>query len=340
MTGKNHIDNAADASFALTLFRALAILLSCGIALSVAIGLRGVLSEDGGLSGWIIPIAVSAVLGAVLAGLWHVALGMAQRVRGGDTAAFWTTIGVAVALTAVQAATSMPFLASAIGGHTAVRHHQERVLNALDSAVNAVAGVQAEQAAMDAAFGREADRLTGLRNDEIAGRGPSGQAGDGPVASMIAAAISELLRAGEGRKADAGQVDRLLKSARGAIALSRDASRAGNEAGFVGAVSAARAALVEAMEAVAAGNGGFSFSAASLPQIQAAQDRLNAVTRNLAARGLPLRLPEYEALSRPAAVLTYPEAVPLAWSVAVAVDALALVMLLVLLFSRRVRSEP
>lgn len=316
----------------------LAILLCCAVALSVAVGLRGIFATEGGLTAWLVPVVVAVVLGALLAGLWHMALDTAAAVDVQDPVRFWTVLGLGGGITAIAAMTSMPFLASAIGGAEAVRHHQERTIAVISFAAEDLGETVRRQQRLQDALDGERQGLTELLAREITGRGPSGQAGRGPVAEAISAAVQAFAGAGQSAQTSARAVDVQLQEVRAQLGAARAAAAAGNESAFVASIEAARAGVADIRGRLDHASLVLpDFSLSPLAELRAAGSRLNG-TLSLLPGVAAMPLPAYEAMSRPRAVLTYPEAVPLAWSVAVALDVLPLVLLVMLVMTGRMSS--
>lgn len=323
----------------LRLTQILAIIMSVGIGLSVCVGLRGVLADDGGLSGWVVALAVSSILTGVLGSLWHIILSAAARLRADDSEAFWTVVALGAALTVVQAATSLPFLASAIGGGDAVRHHQERALSALSSHANGIVLHDGQRQQVEAAIAAEIRQLTALYEREVAGRGPSGQAGIGTVARSIAETKNQLAGTSERLRLVSSELTMALAQVQANIAAARAASAASNEAAFVSSYEAARTGLADAR-----GRQSSALSSIIGPAAGALPELRDTMARVMSAGRVPTGtaqapLPEYVAISRPRAVLSYPDAVPLAWSVAIAIDLLPLLMLVLLILAGRVSQD-
>lgn len=320
----------------LSFLQTLIVILAIGLGVTVAVGLRGVLAEDGGFTSWLVPIVFAAILSTLLAGLWHVTLRMVSRINPHDAKEVWTAIGYALALTAAHAATSMPFLASAIGGRDAIRHHQDQSINALIVAADTIAATRDAQARLQRGVSRQHERLRQLLELEVAGAGPSRQEGFGPVARSIQEAADILTGASRSIESHAGLFDAELVAARSAIEAARQASLAGDKERFSEHFAAARSLLATLAGKVRPhAEFGYDFSGSPLSDIRDVGVDLGLLVQQLGMGAPRIVLPVYEPISRPVAVLTYAEAVPLAWSVAIAADALPLAVIVLLILFRQ-----
>lgn len=323
----------------LTLFRNLAIFASIGIGISVWLGLREMLASEGGLAAWVIPTALAAVLSAAMVGLWHAVLGYGARTDPYNSEKFWSVLALGLVLTTAQAATSMAFLTSAIGGQEVVQHHRNQHLNALEQAANQIATAASGASTLQSALGSETQNLLGLLADELIGNGPSGVAGDGPMAGLIRGGIAALTQAQQGTESRSGATDNVLEEARAQIASAREANALDEESAFFDAATAAARGLTEAASSLSRqGELTLNFAASDVAQLRALQDRLTRIAGAIPGQ-IRVTLPDYTPISRARAALTYADVIPLAWSTAIAIDALPLIMLVVLLFAKRIKRE-
>lgn len=313
----------------------LVILLALGLGVTVAVGLRGVLSDEGGFVSWLVPIVFAAVLSTILAGLWHVTLRMALTINPRDPQQLWTVIGYALALTCVHGATSMPFLASAIGGRDAVEHHQMEAVTALSLAADTISANAEARERISSALTGEAEELGRLLAQEVGGLGQSREPGFGPLARQIEQAMRALQDGGDSFDGQSALLGAQIAAARDHVTYARDASALGDHETFAAHFGEARSLLgTAASQGETTFDPSYNFAGSGIPGVRAVAPRLDRLIRENSLGGTRVLLPVYEPLSRPVAVLTYPEAVPLAWSVAIAADFLALGAVALLLLFR------
>ena len=326
---------APELSRTLALLQTLVNILAIGLGVTVAVGLRGVLADEGGFTSWLVPIIFAAILTAVMAGLWHVTLKMAATVNPQDPKQLWTVIAFALALTAVHGATSMPFLASAIGGADAVRHHQERTLAQLSVAADTIQANAEARSTVRAGLASQTEVLRRLLDQEITGSGPSGTSGFGPIATQIQAALNALIRSGERFDGNSGMLLSQIAVVRDNIAAARDASLMGDEQTFIERIGASRAILSSAVREVGGQvSSAYDFGSSPIAQVRTVGERIARLQLAGGIGSERVVLPVYQPVSRPEAVQRYPEVVPLAWSVAAAVDILGLIAVAAIMLLR------
>ena len=154
---------------------------------------------------------------------------------------------------------------------------------------------------------------------------------------MIRDALTALTDAGRSRDGDERVFGMDLAAVRAEISRARAASQAGETERFAAYVGQIRSDLL-ALKARANQTVmlGYDFTGSSIPEIRAVGASLAQLRQYANAAARPSGAPGYEPISRPVAVLRYPEVVPLAWSVAIAADLLPLAALVLLILRRRV----
>lgn len=309
---------------------------ACGLGVTVAIGLRGIFSVEGGFTGWLAPLVFALVLTTILAGLWHATINMVGQIDAKDMKQVWTAVGFALLLTTFHGATSVPFLASAIGGGEAIRRHQERALGTLSEAADQIAATTKYRETLRAGLTRQKDVLGQFLGAEIAGEGASRAVGFGPKAREVEAAIDALTRSLREIQGSSSAFEADLLTARSEIDLARREALIGDSARFADHHGRARTILSKlSTDAGGLPTLGFDFAGSSIAGVRDVGAELNLLLQDTRQTSGPIRLPAYAPISKPVAVLTYPDVVPLAWSVAIAADFLPLAVILLLIIMRR-----
>jgi len=331
-------ERAPDSPY-LGLARGLAIVASVGIGFASFWGLRSVLAAHGGLSSWLVPLAFAVALTALLAGAWHMLLGLGAR-RRGDTAGLSLVIGMGVALTAVQIATSSWFLATAVGGAAAVQHHQMLTLEHYDLAAADAMQRNAHARQIGDRVAQARSEMEQLSRCEVVTGCVSGVPTRGPVVRELERAVENLAML---ERRAAGSVERRAAEvafAMDGIAAARTAARDGDEDAFTKHIAAASAALVAARETSA---GAMVTALPSNSAWEAVRDvyrRLKAATSHPAMSKPMPAMPGYVPMDAASATIAYAEAVSFAWGVAIAVDALPLALLLILILAAHGGDRP
>lgn len=309
-----------------------------GLGVTVAVGLRGIFAVEGGFTGWLVPIAFAVVLTTLLAGLWHITLEWVSRMDADDNKQVWTALAFAGLLMAVHGATSVPFLASAIGGGDAVRHHDERHLSALSVAADNIGTAVNGQARLQSGLARQRANLEDLLAAEIAGDGVSGISGFGPVARDIQDALNAVSRSGRASGGQSRAFRTRLQAARTELDAARRASLSGDRIAFAEKVVTARSLLSELSTTQGLGVPvEYDFAGSDLAALQGIGTDLRFLLAQDDAVTPRVSLPTFEPMSKPVAALTYPEQIPLAWSVAIAAEILPLAIVLLLILYRRMQ---
>lgn len=321
----------------LRLARILALIASILVGVAAFWGLRHIVGENGGLSSWLVPAVVSAALVAMLAGAWHILFGHAVTSDQTDIG-LPLVIAAGVGLTAIHIATSSWFLATEIGGRSALEHHRALALNALTAAASYLSGQSERDRAVLAAANQAHGSIDRLLGCEIRNGCISGLIGRGRVAQEVERALGALSDHRRDLEATLNRRPTLLEEVRAQIETARQALYAQDGNAFDRAVNAAIAGLGTAQAVdpsrVLADIGGVS----RLSAVNGAISSLSSVLNNTQF-GAPIDVPLYIPMDRATAVIDYAEEIAFAWAVAVAVDSLPLVLLFLLLLGRHLEGR-
>ena len=320
----------------LRLAQKLALLFAGLIGLSAFWGLRQILAPEGGLSSWLIAGCLALVLAAVLAGAWHILLNVAvrRRLRGVVLALL---IGGGLGLTAIQIATTSWFLATALGGQTAVQAHRTAMLNDLGDVLSDLLGRNERERALLSAMSQAGSALDSLLECERREGCVSGVSGNGPVARDLTRVRDSF--EGQQRELEAALERRpaLLAGVREQIERARQAALDGDGRAFGAAVNAALSGLSTAGSAEPLRMIGSVQDGSDLPQVQAILARLRATVGTYEEFGTRPALPAYAPMDRASAVIAYADDITFAWVIAVVADCLPAALLLLILLAAHLR---
>ena len=236
-------------------------------------------------------------------------------------------------------ATSVWFLSTGLGGHQALQEHQNLYLSDVQVVAGAMSAVHASQAPSLDRFAQAERQLQDLLDCEIGGGCISGRPGDGDVADQVRRALrlfnGQRERITNAQSAGPEMVAEIMMM----IDAARHAAREGDHAVFeqlAARISANLRATGGISTDVTFGPmNGFS----SIPEVQ---DILRGLQSSLSGpsilTGMP-QVPEYEPMDPARAVWVYADRVPFAWAVAVAVDSLNFLLLLLMVFSKHLKSR-
>lgn len=323
-------DNQRVTQSSVRLARALALIGSLAAGLAVFWGLRDILAPEGGLSSWAIPVAAATALACLLAGGWHMILGSAAEAKGHHAV---VVLGLGTILTAITIATSAWWLATALGGSSAVRHHQQQVFSEVERASSSILDAleperQIIVAVQGIRSGYEKLALAEQRHGVLSGR-----PGRGPVFEEVNDVARALLVIEQTMIGVFDQRNATIVAVRESL---RNASRASTlgENTIVGEM------VMKAINQLADARRMSVLELASTVQVipvTSSADRLKEL-ENL-TRGIPelarklgqnqqiVEMPNWEPVSRSEAVVRYADNVSLAWIVAVSLDLLPLLLL-------------
>ncbi|WMS43116.1 hypothetical protein RDV64_01545 [Acuticoccus sp. MNP-M23] len=304
------------------------------IGLTSFFGLRHVLGSEGGMSAWIIPLALAVALALTLAGAWHVLLATAARSPENRPKHSWL-LASGCGLVVAHVLTSSLFMATAIGGATALQHHRYQTLNDLTAAASSLAEKSERDRALRGELVQAQTAIDGLISCEVREGCLSGTPGSGTVTRGLEQVARSFQAQAQEFDTSLARRPTLLAQVREQIERARRANLRGDEDNFGAAINAASNGL-RAAEGLNAQSLMAGFATTSrIPQVEQIFSRLRNATTGGLDLSAPVEVTAYEPLDRSAAVMRYAEKVPFAWGVAIAVDALPLALLILLILSVR-----
>lgn len=246
----------------------------------------------------------------------------------------------AALLTGATLAISPPFIASAIGGDAAQRHHKEAHLAATTEVLAALEGQMSGSNTGVISLTQVRQELIGLYNCEVQIGCLSGRGGGAGQASR---AVQQILQSFSAAQDGAvGNVDdqrALLVQAQVQIELARQAIRSNDDEAFSEAASIAHSALSRVQPSADAAVIDTSvLSNSTYPQIAALGRRLSEDGNNPQI-ALPKAVPTYVPMDDYEATVAYADKVYTAHLLAIAVECLPFVMFLLLLLSAQLRKS-
>ncbi len=299
----------------------------CGLAFFL-----GTLPDSGNPLDYLLPVASAAALAVGLASAWHYVLGIAAYSEG-ELHRQAVAVGFGVALFLFGCASSAWFLASKIGGESALASYRLGYLARLDAAADTVAANAAAEAEIIAAIQAGANDLDALADAEGSTGVKSGRVGHGVVwatlknaATSLSASASALERKAADRRDELSRATDALDDARKAVAA-HDAAQF-QESASRAADRIKAASKLNLAASVAALGVGLSRDYAGAAINEALADVANAA-RRVAENRRAVTVPDFQPVDTREAVRLNPPA--LAWLAAVAVEALPLAMLGILL---------
>lgn len=317
----------------LALARALCLVAAVAVGLAVWTGLATALAQESLAVRILVPLAASVTLTTLLAGSWHILLGAAATARGGRLA---VVLGLGAALVALAIATSSWWLATALGGGAALRHHRAAAVAVLEATGRAVLDAATPELQLLRQVEAAAEGYGALAAREAEGGVRTGRKGRGPVARELEDVAAAFAAQAAAMRELAGQREARLAAMAAAL---RRAVAAEEETAFVTALAEAHALVAEA-ERMRATDLAMAGSVqlpglSATPELGRLAEAVTATAARIARERPPVAMPGYVPLTRSEAVLVHADAVPAAWMVAVALDALPLLLLAILVVARR-----
>ena len=304
---------------------------ACLVAIALGLGSYNDITSSDGPANFILPFAIAIVVAGGLGAGWHVVFAMAAQAITIQAKSIAFAIGIGLMI--IGMGTSAWFLASKIGGSTAIQTHQTRYLGDIKEAEKRVG----ENFAKESAILQKAKQGVAKLEADAFGEGKYGtftnKAGfKGVYISLKNAAEALLGVQGSLKKLDSKR-RRLMNGARREV---DDAARAISErdgVNFRKSVSRAAALLADAdsirLSSVVAGLALGSAPGDAGKAILTTQGGISDKADEIEAELLPVSIPIYLPMDAKTAVTTYPA--PLPWLMAILLEGLPLLMLGLLL---------
>jgi hypothetical protein len=312
-------------------------------------GLRDAMGGAGAAEGVIVPLVMSVAVAVGAWTLWRQLLLLACRSMVAHRRMLLLSLGLSLAL--VIAALSSWWIAAAIGGQDALRHHEHEHLQALRHALDDAHRQRLREQELVPVLRRVAAALHMEAENERDGHGESGKPGHGPVARAARDAASDFGDLATRVEDAVDQANRLQRAAAEQMELVQhriaDLGPAAMQAEIVGVTGQVNRVVGElqtghvapAVErfGVVIGEGGPGISSEQRDAFRGLNVRLekHTATAHAAARQLgdakrAVVVPPYQLTNTALAVWNRAHVVPGACIVGVAVDLLPFVLLLVL----------
>jgi hypothetical protein len=301
---------------------------------AVALGTYPEALAEGGAN-VVLPLGAAAVLGIGLGTAWHFILGIASHAEKGETHKKALAACLGAVLCGVGFGTSAWFLASKIGGASAVQSVRLEHVRKLSDGLNVAALNAGSEQGLIASLDGGASALKSSAAREAKGTGASGRVGEKAVYEslmILAESISDTANAmRDGKK----RRDDLLASGERNIAEAAKAATAGSDGtAFQQAATRAGRAIADADNIHLrdyAGNigGGVVVAAKARPIVDDVISRMKQALDRAEDSRRPLALPVFVPVTAKEAVILNPP--PLAWIAAGVIEFLPLIGLSILL---------
>lgn len=320
-----------------------ALLSSGAMSSAVFFLIRETLGPQGSLAGLVLPPVAALSLFTLLGISWHLVLSQTSDT---DGARLPTLVGIAVVLTGFGIATSSWALATQFGGEMALTVAENKVIEAHENALRVVEEHAAAEDMLVSISAAAATEFGSSAEKELLEGIISGLAGDGLIFRMLFGSGNSLKALNEELQQAVSDRNALLRQAKEALTEARKFSTGGDRLGVAEALSDARSAIHSA-DLIRLGPLAIRAGSISVPSQATADDLRRTIARfvteasRLEQRRPGVALPEaVRPISRSEAVIDYWEHVRAAWYMAVALDALPLMLVAGLLFASRGRALP
>ena len=323
----------------LGLARIVGIAAACLVALALGLGSYNDITSSDGPANFILPFAIAIVVAGGLGAGWHVVFAMGAQAN--TTQAKSIAFAIGIGLMIIGMGTSAWFLASKIGGSTAVGTHQTLHLGELKEAEKLVG----ENFAKEIVILQKAKQGVAKLEADAFGEGKYGtftnKAGFKGVYISLKNAAESLLGVQRSLKKLDNKRRRLLNGARREVDQAARAISERDGANFRKSVSRAAALLADAdsirLSSVVAGLSLGSAPGGAGKAIQTTQGSISDKADEIEAELLAVSIPIYVPMDAKTAVTTYPA--PLPWLMAILLEGLPLLMLGLLLALPAVRDR-
>jgi hypothetical protein len=322
------------------LARAATLTTSGAAAFAVGLGISADAFASGGAY-IALPFVAAAVVAILLSAGWHVAIDYTAHAREVHERAI--AFGFGVALFLIGVGCSAWFLASMLGGNAALQAQQHEHLTRLTAAMDIAAANAASERNILSALDSAAGNLDKTANAEGANGIISGKVGQKVVFTALKNAAASMASMRAALEAKGQERDELLNRARDEIQEATRASAAHDIARFqestANAANAIAAANAIRFAPALAGLGNGLATNQARAVIDEAVGNVRSAALVISKQRRSVDIPVYEPIDAKHAILSHPQ--PLAWTVAIVIEILPLVMLgLLLALWRDEEKEP